>query len=106
MHPAALAGIKAHGHKWRHSIRLRDLVDQLTNPDDLVVGDVVRVMQAIAPRLHAFIESKPIADNTSLVLQLEDFVDYCLDAADDPDEARAILNDLYDIFDFQRILVN
>ncbi|UTC28134.1 hypothetical protein GURKE_01030 [Brevundimonas phage vB_BpoS-Gurke] len=105
MHPAALAGIQEHGHRWRYSIRLRDLVDQLKNLDELVVGDVKRIINAVAPRLHDFIHKKDVAHDLALVDLLEDFIDYCHDAEDDPDEVKNILNDLYDIFDFNRILV-
>lgn len=105
---AAIAGIGANGLRWRYEVRLSDLskiVGEINDSGPDVRGEeLARTLHGIAKRTRKFLELKGIeADFPALeALQwLEGF-----DVSDvDMEAVNEALNDLWDFFDYERILV-
>lgn len=105
MTPAALDGIAVNGLRWKHSIRLRDVMEPMKDADALKTGDVGRILDLVAKRVKAFASLPKVAGDTDLSYRLSNAVDDLETCDDCPEEARHVLNDLFDVFDFHRVLV-
>lgn len=99
---AAIAGVSAHGLAWKRTILLRSALEPLRDAEK--IGDVARILGQVADRVEAFAKRLTAADE-GLRDRLNDIIDDLRNCADDPDEARSCLSDLYDIFDYHRVLV-
>lgn len=100
---AAIAGVFAHGLAWKRTIALRSVLDPLRDAEK--IGDVARILGQVADRVEAFAKRLTAAADGGLRDSLNGIIDDLRTCADDPDEARSCLNDLYDIFDYHRVLV-
>lgn len=100
---AAIAGIQENGLRWKYEIKVRDLSEQLGKEDDLKVGDVARIRDSYVIRLRRFTASaKRLTDYEKSRLEMcANDLDEC---DDDIEQVRDALNDLYDCFDFFRIV--
>jgi len=101
---AAIAGIAANGLGWRKIIRLSDLVQTLceqSDADDPDMGIVIRAVHHIAKRTKAFMAKRFPGDDS-----LDETLDELLDAdGADLEEIHARLDEVWDFFDYERVLV-
>jgi hypothetical protein len=107
MSEACLAGIKANGLRWKHRIRLGQwpaLLGKLNDQGDAVADDaeVERYAMKIVELVRAFVRRNAWAQETDLdrrADELEMVADCGLG------EVNFAMNELYDSFDYWRILV-
>lgn len=100
---AAMSGIQANGHRWKHELRLSDQTNKLGEPDDLTVGDLEGIRDEIVRRVRVFIDRKgPETDMGHWLAGV--IVDFEM-VDGEVQELRNYLNDLYDEFDYWRVCV-
>lgn len=102
---AAMSGIETHGHRWRYEINLRGQPERLGDEEALVVGDCLAIRDSILADLRKFLGRTFKAPDADLRAGIEAQLDDLEMAGDDIEELRAVLADLYDIFDFHRVCV-
>lgn len=107
MSQACLDGIKVHGHRWKHRIRLGQwpaLLGKLNNQGDAAADDaeVERCAMKIVEIVRAYVDRNEWAKETDLSRRAED-----LEMAADCGlgEVNFAMGELYDSFDYWRILV-
>ena len=99
-------GIKANGHRWKHTIRLGQwpaLLGKLNDREgDVLESEVEPIAEKIVAIVRAYVERHTWAKETDLARradELEMVADCGLE------EVNFAMNELYDSFDYWRILV-
>lgn len=105
MSAAAMNGIRAHGLRWRYQLSLHGQPERLGDEESLVVGDVLAIRDSIERDLRGFVERRINKPDEDLLMELLKQIDELECVEDDPDHLKAVLIDLYDVFDFHRVCV-
>jgi hypothetical protein len=112
MSQAAMDGIAANGHRWKHTIRgmkphtevLGKANDANGDGNDYDRAAVEKAVQSIVKITRSFADrtsDSNVADHLRLRADDLECVEDC-----DIEDINYAMNDLYDEFDFHRILVN
>lgn len=104
---ACLAGIRANGHRWKHTIGLGQwpaLLGKLNDQRDVGADDaeVERCALKIVALVRAFVDRRDWAKETDLA-RLADDLEMVADCG--LAEVNEAMGELYDSFDYWRILV-
>jgi hypothetical protein len=106
MNEMALHGIREYGLKWRAEISFHGQPARLADEDNLKVGDVAVIRDAIVRDVRNFLEGRASRaldqEARDKLAEVVEEVEMC---DDDPHEVKRALNDLYDQFDFYRVCV-
>lgn len=106
---ASIAGVAAHGLRWRHQIHLGNwpaqlgkLNDRASDGEDIDDAEVEKAALGIVAAVRATYEREGWAKDTDLDRRADD-----LEMAADCgiEEVNFMMNELYDSFDYWRVLV-
>jgi hypothetical protein len=101
---AAIAGISAHGLRWRHRISLAGRADAIGEMDESTPeSEINDARTAIVSRVKNFIIGFP--ENSDMRVSVEDKLDDLETVDAELEEVRFALGELYDAFDYYRIVV-
>lgn len=104
---AAMEGIREHGLRWRRELSFDGCLKHLADEDKLVLGDCLLIRETVVRKLTAFQGrlDRRIEWCVDLYDALTSRIEDIGECADDPDDLKSALNDLYDTLDFYRICV-
>lgn len=103
---AALAGIQANGHRWKYEIAISAHTSKIGSFDETTPADQISAERdAIVAKVKRWLDARTKPEENDMRNDIESKI-IDLEMVDESvEEVRYALNDLFDEFDFYRVVV-